>query len=141
MKHTPFGYNIENGQAVIDSTAAQQVQAIYHNYLSGDTLVKAASKSGINKSHSSINLMLSNKRYLGDEYYPPIIDATTFEQTQAERYRRATALNRHNFRPIKAPPTIRTSFIMKPEVEHYDDPFEQAQYTYSLIESEKTNEQ
>lgn len=35
MGHTPFGYRIEHGKAVIDEAAAAQVRDLYKNYLSG----------------------------------------------------------------------------------------------------------
>ena len=33
MGHTPYGYRIENGKAVIDDAAAAQVRKLYKNYL------------------------------------------------------------------------------------------------------------
>ena len=38
MGHTPYGYRIENGIAVIDKTTANQVQQLYKNYLCGLSL-------------------------------------------------------------------------------------------------------
>ena len=35
MGHTPFGYRIENGKAVIDEAAAAQVRDLCKNYLGG----------------------------------------------------------------------------------------------------------
>jgi len=34
MGHTPYRYRIENGIAVVDEHAAEQVQALYQSYLS-----------------------------------------------------------------------------------------------------------
>ena len=42
MGHTPYGYRIENGIAVIDKTTANQVQQLYKNYLCGLSLANAA---------------------------------------------------------------------------------------------------
>lgn len=47
MGHTPYGYRIENGKAVIDEAAAAQVQALYKNYLSGLSLTNAAKEAGL----------------------------------------------------------------------------------------------
>lgn len=33
MGHTPYGYRIENGKAVIDKEKAQQIRTLYKNYL------------------------------------------------------------------------------------------------------------
>ena len=38
--------------------------------------------------------MLQNKHYLGDEFYPPIIDEETFEKARVEKQRRAEKLGR-----------------------------------------------
>ena len=46
MGHTPFGYKIENGIAVIDQPAADKLRQLYKNYLSGMSLSKAAAAAG-----------------------------------------------------------------------------------------------
>ena len=38
MGHTPFGYRIENGVAVIDEDAAGKLRTLYANYLDGMSL-------------------------------------------------------------------------------------------------------
>ena len=48
MSHTPFGYRIENGKAIIDSEAAEKVKKLFQYYLSGDSLVNAAKKLALN---------------------------------------------------------------------------------------------
>ena len=50
MSHTPFGYRIENGKAVIDKEAAEQIKVLFQSYLSGDSLATAAKKAGIKAS-------------------------------------------------------------------------------------------
>jgi hypothetical protein len=69
MSHTPLGYRIENGKAVIDNKAAEQIKTLYQSYLSGNSLATAAKKAGIKSFHASIGRMLRNARYLGNEYY------------------------------------------------------------------------
>ena len=94
MSHTPFGYRIENGKAVIDIEAAKQIKTLFDSYLSGDSLATAAKKAGITAFHAGIGRMLRNARYLGDDYYPAIIDPNTFTAAEAERIRRAEKLGR-----------------------------------------------
>ncbi len=53
MGHTPFGYRIENGIAVIDETAAGKLRKLYENYLSGLGLQNAAVKAGIHTYHGT----------------------------------------------------------------------------------------
>lgn len=137
MGHTPFGYKIENGSAMVDEAAAGQIRQIFQFYLEGDSLATAAKKAGIISFHGGISRMLKNKHYLGDEYYPAIIDRETFDRAEQERMRRAAALGR-----IKEPAEqegilIPTVFHAKPVEQTFDDPFLQAEYAYSLIESEE----
>ena len=54
MGHTPFGYKIENGIAVIDQPAADKLRQLYKNYLSGMSLSKAAAAAGIKTYHGML---------------------------------------------------------------------------------------
>jgi hypothetical protein len=136
MSHTPFGYRIENGKAIIDETAAEQIKVLFQSYLSGDSLATAAKKAGINGFHSSIGRILRNKRYLGDEFYPAIIDKDTFNTAEAERIIRAERLGRNRKPKQEKEVVYPTAFRMKEGTEEFDDPFAQAEYAYSLIETE-----
>ena len=136
MSHTPFGYRIENGKAIIDIEAADQIKTLFHSYLSGDSLETAAKKAGITAFHAGIGRILRNARYLGDGYYPAIIDPDTFTSAEAERIRRAEKLGRI-FEPEEEKEVVYpTAFRMNKATEEFDDPFEQAEYAYSLIEME-----
>jgi hypothetical protein len=42
MSHTPYGYKIINGKAVVDKQAAKQIKTLFQSYLSGDSLATAA---------------------------------------------------------------------------------------------------
>ena len=136
MSHTPFGYRIENGKAVIDIEAAEQIKVLFQSYLSGDSLATAAKKAGINGFHSGIGRILRNKRYLGDEFYPAIIDKDTFNTAEAERIMRAERLGRTKKSKQVKEVVYPTTFRMKEGTEEFDDPFGQAEYAYSLIEME-----
>ena len=136
MGHTPFGYRIEDGKAVIDETSATKLRVLYANYLSGMALVKAAKDSGIETYHGTVSKMLANRRYLGDSFYPPIIDEETFHAAQAERKKRAKSLGRDHFGSESPTLEVPTEFSVQPMTEHFSDPKEQAEYLYTLIESE-----
>lgn len=136
MGHTPFGYKIENGSAVVDKAAAGQIRQIFQFYLEGDSLATAAKKAGVISFHGGISRMLKNKHYLGDEYYPAIIDRETFDRAEQERMRRAAALGRIKEPAVQEGILIPTVFHTKPMEQTFDDPFLQAEYAYSLIESE-----
>ena len=136
MGHTPFGYKIENGCAVVDEAAAGQIRQIFQFYLEGDSLTTAAKKAGVISFHGGVSRMLKNMHYLGDEYYPAIIDRETFDKAEQERMRRAAALGRIKEPEEQEEIQIPTVFHTKPAEQTFDDPFLQAEYAYSLIESE-----
>ena len=136
MGHTPFGYRIENGTAVIDRNAAEKLRKLYSCYLHGMGLDKAAREAGITVSHAYAKRLLMTEYYLGDGFYPPIIDKETFDLAQAESIRRADALGRLNIMARRKAPTIPALFTLDDITEHYDSPAAQAEYIYSLLRSE-----
>ena len=136
MGHTPFGYRIENGTAVIDEAAATQIRDLSKNYLSGLSLTNAAKEAGLTLLHSGAKRMMQNRHYLGDDFYPAIIDQASFDAVCAELNKRSTQLGRNDryIAPIvKRPPT---AFRLGDITENYENPIRQAEYLYSLIESE-----
>jgi len=136
MRHTPYGYSIENGKAVINEGTSKQVEELFASYLSGDSLNKAAKKSGIKTSHAGIGNMLKNKRYLGDDFYPTIIDPETYTAVQKERTCGADKLGRIWEKKEEKKKAIPTVFKMIAGNKQHDDPIKQAEYAYSLIEIE-----
>ena len=137
MGHTPFGYRIEGGKAVIDEVAAGQIKKLYENYLSGLSLENAAQEAGINTYHGTVKKLLSNRHYLGDAFYPAIIDEDTFTKAALEGDRRSEKLGRNNRVPapkVRKAPT-RFTFIESIAIQGVT-PAQQAEYLYSLIESE-----
>lgn len=135
----PFGYRIENGKAVIDEEAAEKIKVLFQSYLSGNSLETAAKKAGIKVSHSGIGRILRNAKYLGDEYYPAIIDYDTFQAAQAERFIRVEQLGRIRQTEKEEEVIFPTTFHMREVTEEFDDPFAQAEYIYSLIEVMEVN--
>ena len=136
MGHTPLGYRIENGIAVIDEEAAAKVRQLYKNYLGGLSLTNAAKEAGINALHAGSKRIMQNKHYLGDDFYPAIIDKETFIAAGREIRRRSAKLGRNDrFKEIpekKAPILFRFGDI----TEYFDNPVKQAENLYSLIDSE-----
>ena len=130
---TPYGYKIENGTAVIVEEQAENLRKFFENYLSGMALAASAEKAGFKISHSMVKKMIRCKYYLGDEFYPAIIDAHTFQLANVELKRRAEKMNRLG-KTRRKKPVIHKNFIMNAPSEHYENPAEQAEYMYSLIE-------
>jgi len=135
--NTPYGYRIENGYAVICDEEAERIRKMYESYLGGLSLAAAAKESGFQMKHSSAKRIMQNPRYLGDGFYPAIIDRETFDAFEVERKRREEALGRDKrekktMEAIPAP----TAFRMGKATQVFSDPYKQAEYLYSLIESE-----
>ena len=136
MSHIPFGYTIQNGRAVVNEEEAVKIKKLFEAYLSGLSLAEAAQKAGIKRYHTSIARMLTDKRYVEDKFYPPIISRDTFEKAQLERRRRAEALGRIYEHKGNEKKCLNFRFHASMPDNLYDDPFQQAEYAYSLIKSE-----
>lgn len=136
MRHIPYGYRIENGLAVVDEEKADVVREFFQGYISGLALMVAAKKVGLKLYHGSAGRMLRNEKYLGDDYYPAIIDKETFDKAEEIRMSRARALGRVRELDGKRDCIFPTRFSMPAVRTVYENPFEQAAYAYSLIESE-----
>ena len=133
MGHTPYGYRIENGAAVIDEAEADCVRQIFDNYISGMSLREAASAAGHPLVHSTVKHLLNRKCYCGDDFYPAIIDIAVFQRANSELKQRADHKNQTG-KTRRIIPKPETEFTFSPPQTQYNDPYEQAQYLYSLIE-------
>ena len=136
MGYTPYGYRIENGEAVIDKTAATKISKLYEAYLAGASFETSAKMAGIKIQHCGAKRMMANRHYLGDDFYPAIIDSETFDKAEAEKQHRAEALGRLDRKKEKPAQVIPTNFRFEKPEKSYKDPAMQAQYLYSLIETE-----
>lgn len=134
MKHTPFGYDIVDGGAKINEDAAEKVRGIFAGYLLGLSLAGAAQMVGLDLKHTSAKRILTNRRYLGDDFYPQIIDKETFEAVGAEFRRREKTLGRDNLRrKERTVQPVQTMFRLERTGKKYNDPIKQAEYVYSKI--------
>ena len=137
MAHIPLGYKIVDGCAVTDEPTVKQIKETYRYYFEGKSLVDAAKEAGFKMNHATVKRMLSNKKYLGTDYYPQIIDEETQTRFLEELTRRAGNLGRLDRRCKERNKKVPTVFHFKPADLTFPDPFEQAEYIYSLIESEE----
>lgn len=131
-----YGYKIVDGRAVVDRAAQKKIQLLFQNYLAGMSLSKAAEEAGINIPHGMVGKLLSNQHYLGDSFYPQLIDKSTFEKAAVERKHRAEKLGRTNLKKIIVEKKAPTNFTLSKIEEYYDDPARQAEYLYSLIQED-----
>ena len=54
MGHTPYGYRIENGSAVIVEREANFIRQMFQNYLDGMSLREAGKSAGYGRTHSQV---------------------------------------------------------------------------------------
>lgn len=79
---------------------------------------------------------LRNKHYLGDDYYPQIIDKETFDKVQDVRIHKAANLGKVRKLKTDEKREVPRAFVLGTVETKYADPFRQAEYIYGLIESE-----
>ena len=137
MTHTPYGYKIEKGQAVIDESIAEKVRQLFIEFLNCGSMRAAAVKVGIDKTHSVIGRLLRNEVYLGDEYYPQLIDDELFQKVQEQRNSNARAQNRIRDYIKQTPVAENIQYRIGKVQQRYENPYQQAEYAYGLIEEEK----
>lgn len=137
MKHTPMGYEIVDGKIVINEEEAEMIRTMYAVYLLGASYKAAAKAVGLPLKHSGVKHILQNKKYLGSESYPAIIDQETFDAAEEERLRREKVLGRDN---SKGKPRPRATYYVGfsiPEIPRkYTDSVQQTEFAYSLIRNE-----
>ena len=136
MAHIPYGYKIVNGKAEVDEKQAEAVRKLFDGYIAGFGLKTASENAGLDIFHGSAGRMLRNTHYLGDEYYPAVIDRERFDKAEEIRMSRASSLGRVRELQDAPKPMADTMFTMPFVERKFADPFEQAEYAYSLIESE-----
>lgn len=137
MKHTPYGYYIIGGKAVINEEQAAVLRKICENYLSGMGLEPAAADAGLTMKHSGVIKMMLNRRYLGDDFYPAILTEETVRKIEEERLRRKKAQGLDGLTGKGVPEGIVYTDFSAPRIKiKYKDPIKQAEYAYSLIRNE-----
>lgn len=99
-RNIPFGYRMENGKIVLHPTESQAVKDIFSDYLGGQSLLKIAQSlnerqveylpgtTGWNKAR--LKRIIEDKRYIGGDDYPSIIEQRIYDKAQAVRASRNT---------------------------------------------------
>lgn len=99
----PFGYKMEYGRVVIDSTEAHCVLHLYRRYGLGETireLTDLMNNTGVqydvNKpwNKNMVARILGDSRYIGDRGYPPIVDAVAFRTIAEKKQKKAPAVQK-----------------------------------------------
>ena len=137
MAYIPYGYEMIDGIIAVDEEKANQVRVFFEKYISGLSLAVAGEQAGIEKTHSSMGLILKNVNYLGNDVYPAIIDKESFDKAEEVRQKRAKDLGRIvELAAFTSPTPIERFKMKKSDTKIPEDPVLRAEYLYSLIESE-----
>ena len=131
MRSIPYGYKVMNGRAVIDQVEGKKVRDAFQMYAAGSSLAGIKQALEINRYHVGIDNILKDRKYLGTEFYPPLIDQELFDQVQKARQKRKEAYAKPQRKRKDA--IAQTQFTLKSVKEHLKDPFAQAQYVYHQI--------
>lgn len=86
--------------------------------------------------YSGSKRMMQNAHYLGDDFYPAIVDKETFDAATAEIDKCSAKLGRDDRYKEPSMRKPLTAFRFGTVIENHVNPVRQAEYLYSLIESE-----
>lgn len=104
QRHMPLGYRIVDGRAETVPEEAEIVKTVFQEYLNGVStyrIAKSLTEQGVlnashkpSWNHATVGKMLENAKYMGDDFHPPLIDRTRFEQVRCKRREKAESLGR-----------------------------------------------
>ena len=100
IRNIPFGYMMRGGIYLAEPTESEAVRQIFRMYLNGMSLKGIAAEMTVPYNADKIlwnknmvSRILENKRYVGDDTYPQIVEITIFERVNAIKAEKAkTAL-------------------------------------------------
>lgn len=85
----PYGYEIKNGDIVVNEKAAEIIRWMYAQYIKGDSpytiTLGLALHYNENIGLGRVRNILKNNKYLGDENFTPILDENTYQQAQQQK--------------------------------------------------------
>lgn len=87
-----YGYQVKNGKTVIHNEESEVVKRVFSLYVEGKTLNSIATmlieekvayfKDEVKWNKNTINRMIENEKYMGNEIYPMIISPSLFNQAK-----------------------------------------------------------
>ena len=102
--HMPIGYRMVNGEIHIDEQKSKTVERIYEDYVAGKSLLAIAKElkedeipnanHKTNWTHGAVGRILENTKYLGDDFYPPLISKELYDKAQTKRKQKEVRLGR-----------------------------------------------
>lgn len=92
IRTTLYGYQVKNGKTVIHNEESEVVKRVFSLYVEGKTLNSIATmlieekvayfKDEVKWNKNTINRMIENEKYMGNEIYPMIISPSLFNQAK-----------------------------------------------------------
>ncbi len=130
MAIIPYGYRIENGNALPDPEKAEKLNHFIGAYLDGASIITAKKLSNVGLSPTALKSYLRKGTYQGTEYYPPIVPEGTQERILAERARRT----HKGYKKVWDDLPVRSRFRMdKPKGPCRGNASDTAAFLYDLI--------
>ena len=89
-RNIPFGYMMRGGRYIAEPAESEAVRQIFEMYLNGMSLKSIAAEMAVpyNKdkvlwNKNMVSRILENKRYIGDDTYPQIVEREIFDRANA----------------------------------------------------------
>ena len=104
QRHMPLGYRMAGGKILIVPEQAELVKEVFQAYSEGNSMYQLArrlTEQGVLNAnhkpvwnHGTVGKILENRRYLGDEFYPALVDSELFHKVQERRKEKSKELGR-----------------------------------------------
>ena len=115
MSHIPYGYRITAGKAVPDPETAPKLRQFFALCLSGRSVAEALAEAGIPRSKTTGRKMLRNRVYLGDGFYPPLLEEALLREAAALLDERKAKYQAAKLGMGRPPAPVRTRFYLDRE--------------------------
>lgn len=105
IRTTLYGYQVENGRTIIHTEEANIVKMVFSLYVEGKTLNSIATmlteekvayfQGEVKWNKNTINRMIENEKYMGNEVYPKIISPSLFNQAKTVKEKKSCKQETH----------------------------------------------
>ena len=105
IRTTLYGYQVKNGKTVIHNEESDVVKKVFSLYIEGKTLNSIASmlteekvvyfQGEVKWNKNTINRMIENEKYMGNEVYPKIISPSLFNQAKTVKEKKSCKQETH----------------------------------------------
>lgn len=105
IRTTLYGYQVKNGKTVIHNEESEVVKKVFSLYVEGKTLNSIASmltdenvayfQDEVKWNKNTINRMIENEKYMGNEVYPKIISPSLFNHAKTVKEKKSCKQETH----------------------------------------------